>query len=85
MNKGKQLLALSECCDALSIAREQMQRAARQLAAVSVANLNSPDDQDSIAASRLVAGIQKVITPLLVDVQRRHDEMCMQFTQEWRS
>lgn len=85
MNKGKQMLALSECCDALSIAKEQMQRAANQLAAISVSNVNSPSDPDSEAAARLVAGVSKFISPLLVEVQRRHDQMCHEFTQEWRS
>lgn len=85
MNNGKRLLALSECADALSIVKEQMKRAAAQLAALSVANSNSPDDPDSTEAARLVTGVKQYIDPLRVSVQRRHDELARQFTQEWHS
>lgn len=85
MNKGKMMLALSECADALCIAKEQMRRASRLLGQISVATANSDQDPDSNTAARLAAGVDKVIEPIRMDVQARHDRMAAEFINDWRS
>lgn len=83
MNSGKRLLALSECADALSIVKEQVVRASGLLAELSKAESEETDDEDSVAAARLVAAAQKYFEPLRVKIQRRHDELARRFTEEW--
>lgn len=83
MNSGKKLLALSECVDALEIIEEQAKRAVAQLAALSKAAGDSPDDEDSVVAAKLQVWVSKHFAPLRHRVQRRHDELAMRFTEEW--
>ena len=84
MNKGKRLLALSECADALAIVKEQTRRASGLLAELSKAN-GDADDPDSAEAARLAVEVAKYFEPLRVSIQRRHDELALQFVQEWQS
>lgn len=81
MNKGKKLLALSECADALCIVKEQARRASNLLASIST----DGDEADSAEAARLSVAVTKYFEPLRVSIQRRHDELAREFVQEWAS
>lgn len=83
LNKGQAMLALSEACDALAIAQEQIERAARQLVALSEGEAETAFYAKS--AIRLLAGKSKFLSPLKHNIQRDHDELCHQFTQDWRA